>query len=377
MDSEHDLARAIGAEIERLFVSRLARRPGGHLIEGRPAELELRVSLDGPGTGPARVAGQLLAAIDRWIDDAVQQAAAFRPGSAYCHRCDAAECEHGRPPSVRHVFVGYAATGQPLWEDFAQHCLQIRHPDIDRLYEPVPALLTLIQGREALHGAMLDAFRNPTHEILAQIVAGFFPLRLRAEEGRGVLALTIQVVASYGRRAPARLGLNLLGRGPAGRDLEQLWDSQGEPPWNRAVRWAQAALQTVPARPRSAEARSALAVRAEGILQGLARRLDRDHRARGRRTRHAAERHASGTRPTSKAVDDAREAGAEALRVDGRSGAIVVLGARGRTHFFSPDGRHVSSARYSREAIERKQRVELWRLASSDEVATFRSRLPG
>jgi len=374
MDAEQDAARAIGAELERLLRARLARRPGGHLIDGRAAELELRVRLDGGGSA-ARVAGQLLAAIDRWIDDAVQQAAAFRPGSAYCHRCAAAECEHGRPPSARHVFVGYAATGQPCWEDFAQYCLRVRHPEVDRLYAPAPALLTLVQGRQALHGAMLDAFRSPTHEILAQLVAGFFPLRLPAEEGRGVLALTVQVVASYAPRVPPRLGLNLLGRGPAGRDLEQVWDSLGEPPWHRGVRWAQAALQGVPARPRSAEARAALGRRAEAILQGLARRLDRDHRARGRRTRHAAERHASGTRPTSKAVDDAREAGAQALLVDGRSGAMVVLGARGRTHFFTPDGRHVSSARYSREAIERKQRLELWRPASPEQAAGFRSRL--
>jgi hypothetical protein len=38
-----------------------------------------------------------------------------------------------------------------------------------------------------------------------------------------------------------------------------------------------------------------------------------------------------------------------------------VLGERGRTHFFGPDGRLVSSVRYSRDAIERKRRQGLWR----------------
>jgi hypothetical protein len=332
----------------------------------------LHFGLPGPRAAPGPFADALLAAIDRLIDDAIQQAAAFRPGHAYCHRCNRLDCEHSHPPSSRHVLVGYAVTGQPRWEDFAQYCLEIRHPDVDRLYEAPPALVTVVQQREALEGAMLDAFRNSSYEILGQLVAGFFPLRVRLEEGRGVVALTVQVAASYRGRVPARLGLNLLGRAPSGADLEELWDSQRELAWHRAVRWAQAALQTIPPRPRSAEERAGLAVRVESILQGLARRLGHDHRARGRRTRHAEERHASGTRPTRKAVDDARAASAAELYVDERSGSIVVLGDRGRTHFFTPAGRHVSSARYTREAIDRKLRAELWRPASKELFTEFR-----
>ena len=71
--------------------------------------------------------------------DAVQQAVAFRPGHAYCHRCESVACEHSRPGSSRQVFVGYTPTGLPRWEDFAQQCLERKHPQVDRLYDDPPS----------------------------------------------------------------------------------------------------------------------------------------------------------------------------------------------------------------------------------------------
>ena len=112
--------------------------------------------------------------------------------------------------------------------------------------------------------------------------------------------------------------------------------------------------------------------RVGGILEGLGRRLEREHRARSRRTRHAERRHASGSRPTPKAIDDARVVDEESLMVDERSGTLVVLGQRGRTHYFTGEGQHVSSVRYSREAIARKLKQEQWSEASPEQIETFR-----
>jgi hypothetical protein len=75
------------------------------------------------------------------------------------------------------------------------------------------------------------------------------------------------------------------------------------------------------------------------------------------------------------ALDDARGAAEDAVLVDERSGARVVLGDRGRTHFFTVEGRLVSSVRYSKDAIERKRRLGLWREASPDETASLRELL--
>ena len=116
--------------------------------------------------------------------------------------------------------------------------------------------------------------------------------------------------------------------------------------------------------------------RVERILQGLARRLERDQRSRKRRTRHAEARHESGRRPTRKALDDARTAGEGELLFDERSGTLVVLGERGRTHFFTPQGRLVSSVRYSRDAVERKLKLGMWRPATREQAEQLRRTLP-
>jgi hypothetical protein len=47
-------------------------------------------------------------------------------------------------------------------------------------------------------------------------------------------------------------------------------------------------------------------------------------------------------------------------------------------HFYTPEGKLVSSVHYSREAIERKRKLGIWREASASEAAAFASRLnPG
>jgi hypothetical protein len=377
-----DPGEAVRQALDRLVRERVARKPGGHLVEAqlRQSELCLPLPPADRGAEARHFSTRLVAAIDERLDDLVQQAAAFRPGHAWCHRCESLTCEHSRPSSSRHVFVGYTPTGLPRWEDFAQLCLELKHPQVDQLYDDPPALVTLVQGSAALQGQMLAAFENESYELLGQLVAGFFSVRTRAEEGRGVLALTVQVAASRTRGNKLRLGLNLLGRTPAGDDLERLWDRHEELPWRKAVRWAQAALHTVTSnedRRSGTPAPPAIERRVDRILQGLARRLEREHRARSRRTRHAEQRHASGRRPTRKALDDARAASGETLYVDERSGTMVVLGERGRTHFFTPEGRLVSSVRYSRDAIERKLKSELWRPAPRELMEEFQSKLPG
>jgi len=384
-DPVEQLGETVGELLRRLVDELLARRPGGHLVEPSLRSLDLRLPLelsDDPDAA-RRFAARLVQTVEGQLDDAVQHAAAFRPGHAFCHRCQSAACEHSLPPSCRHVFVGYVPTGAPRWMDFAQFCLELRHPAVDRLYDDPPAFVVLTHGQTELHGGMLDAFRSGSYELLGQVTAGFFRVRTRAEEGRGALALSIQAAGSRTRRGVRRIGLNVLGRAPSGEPLAVLWERHDELPWRRAVLWAQAALQTLGSpgylggsRGRGRPPAGGVERRVQAILLGLSRRLERDHRARSRRTRHAEERHASGARPTRKAIDDARAAAAEACLIDDRTKTVVVLGDRGRTHFFTAEGQHVSSVRYSREAIARKIKLELWRAASAAELEAWRAKLP-
>ncbi len=371
-DVERTAEEAIAA-IERLTRELLARREGAHLIENDLDRLILEIDLSLRDGARREKGAELRRQIDELLDDAVQHAAVFRPGQAYCHRCASAACEHSQPPSGRHVFVGYAPTGAPKWADFAQRCLDLRHPEVDRLYDEPPALLALNHTAEELHNGLLRAFDNGTFALLGQVTAGFYAIPARADEGRGVVALSIQAGLSRSRRGRPRVGLNLLARGPGGEGLDRIWERQDDLPWRRPVRWAQTALSTLgPALLKRSRRGTELERRVDRILAGLQRRLERGNRSRSRRTRHAQQRHQSGRRPTRKAIEDARGAPDEAFLHDTRSGVLVVLGDRGRTHFFAAEGKLVSSVRYSPGAIDKKIKQDRWQPATDEQRETLR-----
>lgn len=382
MSRTEDRAGALGEiawdVLSRLVRERLGRKPGGHLVEGTLDSLILRLPLNfrGRDAGPEAFSRRLIGEIDAILEEAIQHAAAVRPGYAPCHRCGSGSCEHGEPPSHRHVFVGYSPTGVPRWEDFAQHCLDRRHPDVDRLYTDPPAFVTLVSAGKEIAAGLLDSVRDGRgYTLSGQVAAGFFPVRTRQDEGRGVMAVTFQVGVSRGVRGGARWGLNVLGRTPRGEPPDMLWERQDAIPWQGPVRWAQSALATL-SRSRKVDAAS-IEQRVLGILQGLARRLEHERRATGRRTRHAEERHRDGERPTRKAIEDARAATAASVMVDERNGTLVVPGARGRMHFYTPAGRLVSSVRYSASAIERKRKLGLWRPSRPEEAEPLLSKVKG
>ena len=358
--------------LERLVRERLSPKAGAHLIEGSLGTilLKLPLVLRGERSGPGVFAAHLIGEIDRALEDAIQHAAAFRPGHAFCYRCGSAPCEHSASPSHRHVFVGYTPTGVPRWEDFAQLCLDLRHPEVDGLYADPPAFIALVRDKTEINGSLLEAFRSESaFRLRGQVAAGFFPFFARDGEGRGVLAVTFQIGASRARSGAVRYGLNVLGRTPLGEPLDLLWERQDLIPWQGAVRWAQSALGTLERARRTRV--EEVPARLDGILRGLCRRLEHERRARRRRTRHAESRHRAGERPTRKAVDDARAIVPGDVLVDERNGTLVVPGARGRMHFYTADGRLVSSVRYSRDAIERKRKLGLWRPSQPGEAAAL------
>jgi hypothetical protein len=368
-DRSRALAGMAFDALSRLVRERLSRKAGAHLVEGALDRVVLRVGLvmRGQGAGPGAFTDALLSDVDRLLDDAIQQAAAFRPGHAYCYRCEGAACEHSVAPSHRHVFAGYAPTGFPRWEDFAQFCLDRKHPEVDRLFDQPPALVAFVAEAAELNGGLLEAFRGASSfRLRAQVAAGFFPVRTRDGEGRGVVAVTFQAGASEGRRGRVRHGLNVLGRTPQGGPLDLLWERHDVIPWQAAVRWAQAALATATTEERVA-----------GIMKGLARRLLHERRARARRTGHADERHRTGGRPTRAALSDLARVRPEEVLVDERSGTLVVPGERGRMHFYTEDGRLVTSVRYSPDAVARKRKLGVWRPSRPEEAEPFLTRMKG
>jgi hypothetical protein len=366
---------AIYEALQRLVKRLLARKTGGHPVDADldVVDVSLTLALKGHRADAGAFSEELIAAVERQVDEAIERSAAFRPGHAYCHRCGGSACAHSAPPDSRQVFVGYAPTGTPQWTSLPQYCLEMKHPEVQRLYEERPAFLTLSLDADTLRGELLDAWSNPSYELLAQLVAGYFRVPARHEAGPGLMAVTFQVTAANAANGRLRLGLNVLGRTPEGGDLPLLFEQLPDLPWQRSIAWAHSSLATV-TRPRKVDGRVRAPSRADieervaGILGGLARRLERDQRGRQRRTAHAQKRHASGERPTRKAMDDVRKARPERILVDERSGTLVVVGDRGRTHFMTPEGKLVSSVRYSRDAIDRKRKLRVWRDASPEEA---------
>ncbi|HMB54566.1 MAG TPA: hypothetical protein VKU40_14715 [Thermoanaerobaculia bacterium] len=204
------------------------------------------------------------------------------------------------------------------------------------------------------------------------------------------VAVCFQVVSTRPQGVPRRYGVNLIGRGPDGEPLENVYDRLGELPWSAALRWAQDAVESV-GRTAKGKAKKGgkkgggakgggakggggkhVERRLHGILDGLARRLEKKRRADDRKTGHAKQRHQQGDRPTHMALADLAKAGNDDVLVDRRQETLVVLGDKGRAHVFNPQGKLVTSIRYAPEAIERRKKKDQWRPASADEVAALK-----
>ncbi len=368
----HGIHHAIEEEIRR----RLKSSPGGHLVAGRLERLSLRLAVDlkDPEAGAEKLARQLEQAVARFVEDAVQAEAAFRPGRAFCHRCESAVCRHALPPQSRAAFAGYTPTGLPRWIDFPQLCLDLRHEQVDRLYATPPAILTLEMEGQFLHADLLPEFHRAArhHEVPGQVCAGLFPLSGASEP----VALTFQAVVTRQPRGRRHVGLNVIGGGPLG-EIVLAETAPEEKPWRAAVLWAQAQFEEITKQTgrRASTPEPMFLRRVHGVLQGLARRIERDTRGRDRRTRHAQKRHLSGDRPTRKAIDDLRQAGEDACLQDGRNDTLVILGSRGRTHFFAPEGRLVSSVHYSTEQVQRKIRMGHWKPVPAQVLASLQERV--
>lgn len=355
----------------------LERHPWGHLVRGKKTavEIPLQLPLSASDEDLAERAQGLQAALDAGLEELVAHAASFLPGRVFCLRCRSPGCEHSQPAEPRQVFAGYGPTGTPRFLDFGQWLLDRRDPRVDQLFAEAPVLVTVVSSEADLASDLLPAFRGAERDfrLCGQVAAGWY--RIPDPSGRPhALAVTFQVVSSRPRGGRRRLGLNILGRGPERESLDHLHDRLGTIPWTMAVRWGQSVLAEMELSDSSKGGISepALHRRVEGLLQGLARRLGREERARDRRTHHAEVRHGEGTRPTRMAMLDLSRAGAGEILFDTRRKTLVVLGDRGRTHLFSIAGKLVTSVHYAPASIARRRESGLWRPATAEEAAPLR-----
>ncbi len=373
---QHTVALALRL-LAKEISQRIRRHPSGHLLEGGDETLEVRLRIPiHQHKGWLEIAQEAAAAS---VSDGLQQIlvhlAVFHPGHLYCLRCASASCEHSLPKSGQEVFAGYGPSGVPRFLDLGQWLLEQRDPRVDLLYATPRRLIAHTTIGSELTDQLLPAFRDADsgYHIHGQVTAGWysFPTVQGFEES---LALSFQVVSSRPPGGQRRFGLNLIGVAPEDQPLENLFDRIGELPWMPAARWAQDALRQIERAATRSQAidDEKLEKRLQGLLSGLARRLERHHRSRRRRTGHAEQRHRQGDRPTWKALSDLASAKDDDLLFDTRKKTLIVLGDRGRAHVFNQAGKLVTSIRYSPSTIRRRRERHLWRSATDEEIASLR-----
>jgi hypothetical protein len=361
---------------------RIDRHPQGHLIAGRGEPLDLHLAVPtAVREGTVERAGRDAAeTIQEALQALLDHSAVHQPGRIYCLRCGTAACSHAIPGDGRQVFIGYGPTGLPRYRDFGQWLLERHDPRVDLLYrEPIQLVALLSPGAE-LTGNLLPIFGQPGGSGVGYLLHGQVAVGWYRDRGLGGVpqgfAVTFQMISSRPRGGRRRFGLNVIGTGPGGEPLENLYDRVGEIPWADAVRWAQSAVDGIEhAFHRRLAPVAVLEQRLDGILAGLARRLEKGFRGKERRTRHAERRHAEGDRPTRMALADLARAAREDLLFDTRSEALVVVGDRGRAHLFSLEGKLVTSVRYNPASIEKRRQSGLWRPAAEEEVRSLKTRL--
>lgn len=316
------------------------------------------------------------------VRETVARAEAYQHGRLYCYRCESSRCLHSVPPRPSCVFAGYAPTGLPRWEELPQFLLELRHPDVERLYNPQGGdFLTAFLDPEFLKHRQLDIFgrESKTYDILGQIVFGYLDLVppdstvAKAER----IAMTLQAVESRRLDGSPRLDLNVLARFADGSPV--LDSLSGGPPANRRIFGAvlEARHRIASLTPKNSNLRKPLpqevCSRAQEILRRTARTLEHVGRQTARRTSHAETRPRE-QRPTSKALQDAAAAPQEKILRDVYRRTIVVLGPRNRVHVFSPEGRHVTSLLLDAECIQHRLKKQRWQPMELEEIRRFRSR---
>jgi len=374
----NDLAAQI-AETARKAVLDLF---GPRLIPENPFLLEIKVTVHPGPVWRAEAELPVEQQIRAAVRETVARAEAYQYGRLYCYRCESSHCSHSVPPKPSCVFAGYAPTGLPRWEELPQVLLELRHPDVERLYSPRGRhFLTVFLDPEYLKHRQLDVFgrQSKTYDILGQIVFGFLDLvppgttPTKTER----VAITLQAVESRRLDGSPRLDVNVLARFADGSlVLDSLSDG---PAVNRRIFGAilEARQRIAALAPKSSNPRKSLphdtCLRAQEILQRAARTLEHLGRQAARRTSHAEDRPRE-RRPTSKALQDALAASEEKVLSDVYRQTIVVLGPRNRVHVFSHQGRHVTSLVLDAESVQNRLKRQRWQPMEPEEVRRFRSR---
>lgn len=297
----------------------------------------------------------------------------FRAGRVHCFRCGSSDCEHAAPGAAQQVFKGYDSTGRPEWHEFTQALIDARDERVELLYAKPPKLVSLFQYGRELKGRQLQAFGKASlsYSILAQVIAGYFDLHGNR------LAVSLQLVEGRDRAGGLTLKLNTIGYSLQDAFLLDWLAADKNAILFRALQITERELERIQhlaAHARSSgdqEAANQYMARIPGVARRLADALVRGGRQDDRRTRHASARRGD-QRPIHKAWEDVMAAAPDRWFYDLKAETFIVVGDRGRTHAFNPDGKHVTSFMMKPATIDFRLRTERWRITMPAESSRIK-----
>lgn len=365
-----DLASKIGHDLARLARDYAQKFAAGERAWVNVDGVELKLTIPFRGGDAHGVAQAILDQLHDALEEAYVARASYVRGRVHCFRCGTSGCAHAVPPTRKSVFVAFARTGTPVWEEFAQVCLQRGDGSAARVYAQPPEIVAHYDPGSALRREQLADFGRDSkaYRVLGQVTAGYLPIWNEALGEPDKAALTYQAVESRWGARGFKLDLNPIGPFPKAppRGERQEWLDFT---LDRLARQTREHLEIVQAESKDAPDLELLVA---PPLRKLASSLEKLFRRERRRTGHGNERSRDGDRPTGKALEDAAGALPEEILRDARTGAAVILGPALRVHIFGRTGRHVTSAVYSKDAIDRKVRAKIWLPVPQAEAVALR-----
>lgn len=338
-------------------------------------ESHLQAAFDDGKTSPEARGDELLRHLGEHVDDAILARAAFRPGSVYSFFDDSAEADECRPSDSRLVFAGYTETGHPRWTTLLELLLEAKDERAGDVAKESSQPITLTMSRREIVGGMLDSFaeKRRAYDICGQLILGYFRQSLMT--GREKFAVTLQLVRSASRSRVVRLGINVIGVLPDGRDAMEAEAEQERWPFVQLLAEARRRLAAINPKlkklPRGERMRAA-ADAATHLLHEMSLGFARGTRRDSWRTEHATKRAEEGARPTGMARQDFASSRNDRVFMDVQESTFIIVGPKGRTHVFAPTGKHVTSLQLDGAAVADRIRRNRWRPAPLEELKNFR-----
>jgi hypothetical protein len=303
---------------------------------------------------------------DTMLDQALAAASEQSPirrGYVFCYRCNESGCEHSAPTSSGDVFMGYRNNGEPVWQEFFSALNDLGDDRVDRVFDARPRPLARFVSRKWLiQEQLIGSGRNSmTYRILGQVVAGYFEIKGKR------CALTLQAVEDPTRRlflqllAPHDVHEAMTEEVRNNQTLSRLYSAVGD------LRHRLNDQQTEWRKATGRKERQRALSRIERQLQHQVNVIEKKGRQGARRTKHAHDR-SDDKRPIHSAMQDLREANNSCFFLDRPRNSIVVVGKRGRTHVFNPEGKHVTTLQLAQERLDRRLQRNRYTPLMDDEI---------